>query len=223
MCCVRWCEACSVPNVPSDEFTFDLDPESPWIGVKGGGLERPMAVRVRFSGVALQLVGVQIEGEDEITSATLRSVRLTQLLPALRTYLVHLVGELDKDVEFLSNTLTGMNELPDPKRLQAGPEWWGGVDEIFMDMLSVTAQRTAVLEQVQFDEGVEFQPRPRGAKPPTDEEYARFAAIYLEEVASGARGAKQRTADRVAMNRGTAYKWIRACEARGLLTPRGTA
>lgn len=196
------------------EYRFSVADASGWIGVEGGGLQQPVEVRVRLSGATMRIVGLRIDGDHEVTSFTLRSIRPGALAVQLQQYLRDELLQSEGLTEHWKTVL----EKVDPVRLQADPERWTGAEEMFVELAAVEERRDqlrALLEATGDD--AEFRARTRGATPPTDDDYRRFAVVYLDELTRGTRGAKSRTARRVGMNRGTAYRWTRECQNRGLI------
>lgn len=194
----------------ASDFEFEYDDPFGWIKAQGGGLPRPVHIRIRNSVRGPAVIGLTIEGTDAITSAELRAIPIGRLTDALNR----------EFFDYLQRTESGL--MADPyfrHHLSRRPDRRGmrmAEDEYAEAMNAMQADIESMARW--WSEGrSDLQARGRGAKPPTDLEYEQFAHLYRTELAKGARGAKKRTAERAAMDRGTAYRWIAECQKRGLL------
>ncbi len=209
--------------MPDESFEFHLGQDG-WITVRGGGLQQSVDIRASFDGTDMRLIAMRIDGGRTVDSTTLRSIRPGQLTAELLRFVREesaAVDDLVQQQEFLVRRLEATDErgVRRPFPSSAPAEMLTPLESEFLELYEVQRYREALADAVTDGSPGEFAARGRGAKPPTDGEYRRFAAIYLEELTERPHGAKKRTAERVAMDRGTAYRWIRECQARGLVPP----
>lgn len=218
--------------MPVEPFLFslpsELDSQDAWVGVKGGGLEQTTYVRVKFTGTRAHIVGLYIDDGQPVTSTTLR-FRIGELAQSLSEYLAYVsdntslgfdLSQLAAEVEESGQLFMGIRPpLPaDEERREwhtwtTPPAFVEGIRR-WMDELTTKEPDAAAVDSI--------AQRGRGASPPTDAELRAFASIYDEERRAGRRGAKQRTATRVGMDRSTVYKWIARCQAAGIEQDEGT-
>jgi hypothetical protein len=202
---------------PESPFTFtlpsvgDLGPDS-WIRAEGAGLVQPVEVKFRVAGARLRIVGLRLDNGQEIGSSALR-FRIAEMAQALLDHLRSYADLVSDDERARFNAST--------RALADGPEGYDPEMDQLLETGYKLFQREAIdlfLRRVE-DEPVTWKVRGRGAKPPTDVEFREFARVYTEELRRRASGAKQRTADRLHMDRGTVYRWIKICRERGILLP----
>lgn len=205
---------------PSNEFHFDLLADG-WVRVVGDSLAQPVDLKIKDSVRGVRVIGLRIDNAQEVTSAELR-FRLGEISAALARHLVWLREvATDRDEADAIKALA----LVDPARydaLQAGAVADQPGELFSWAVIEQEAARSSLASWLQRLENAPDVPpkaRGRGAKAPTDDEYRAFAKAYLIELASGTRGAKQRVASKLSMDRTTAYRWIRHCEERGYLPP----
>lgn len=163
-----------------------------WIFVEGGGLRQPVYVRIArvgddLVGSRLVVVGVLISNGRQVTSTDLR-------LPLQR-----ILEQFERHYFAPS----------DPTAPRSSDERWYRTTgrEAFDDWTSLMGSLPEAPPP----------PRGRGAAPPTDDELRSFAAVYVRELRTNARGAVSRAAEAFGMHRVTAHKWIQRCREAGIL------
>jgi hypothetical protein len=195
-------------------FTFGALSDG-WLEVDHDDLEHPISVKTRWYGATLRIVGLRLDPDSPITSATLRGVPIGQITSALTEFLTSMARELaEVDAEFAQIDLDQVR----PGALGAPEKYLNPTETAAVELGSYGAALHQLAEWASPAdlEDLTIAPRGRGAKPPTDDDYARFATTYRQELGKG-RGAKVRTADRVGINRSTVYRWIKVCQRRALL------
>lgn len=222
------CVVCSVAVVSDASFDFEIVSDAgghvPLVAVRGGGLAQPIAVNVRMAGASLRIVGITIDNGEEVTSNTLRSIRVAHLAAELQKFLREELADWHHEESRVLEWFESQAHM-DPDDVEFSPgaftgprEYLSAEEHMALELAEIRIGRrrlTAWLEE--SGEDVVFKPRTRGMSAPTDAEYRRFALIYLEELEAGERGAKARTARRSGMGRQTAYRWIQECQTRGLV------
>jgi len=184
-------------------------------------MSQAIEVRASLHGAELRIVAIRIDNDRVVDSASLRSIRMGALTDELHAYVTEELAAAEDEERELGRAVERL-EAADERGTRRGftsapPEMLSGLEQAVLTFAEAGVYRQALTNALANDGAGEFRPRGRGSKPPTDDEYRQFAAIYLEELSTRPRGAKKRTADRAAMDRGTAYRWIRECQRRGLI------
>lgn len=187
-------------RVVTDDWEYSIEPIKPvgevgrtaeeWWRITGPGTPVPIELRLGLREGVPAVLGLRIDGDVPITSATLRQIRLRPLVAEL----VDFFGGLR---EFFATGAAEGDEVYDFLEFELG---------MWLD--AVADAQTELLESGK---------RKRGAAPPTQEQYRAFAKAYLEEHSLGHRGAKNRVARRLHMDRVTVYRWAKAARELGLL------
>lgn len=185
--------------------------------VEGGGLEQPIEVKVAQIDGRPLVVAIRIDNQTEITSRSLRAIKVPHLAKRLVEEVRRIIDEIDpsdSELEAVQKYKGVLSHDWTPQASQALGVWEAAAeaDRLRKWLESLEDADTSALEGKR---------RGRGAPPPTGGELRAFARVYLEEVTRGSHGAKTRTAGRLNMNRSTVYAWIRACHELSLLPSEG--
>lgn len=196
-------------------FVIDLpmSTENPWIRVEGGGLEHPIEVKVALINGRPIVAALRIDGEHEITSTSLRSVRVPDIAKEVVAAIRHTAQGLEpspEDMAFLKS--------------YEGPFSSDWTDKSAIALSIAEAGAAAMQLESWLVDLADADPtlleqghRGRGAKPPTEAELRAFARVLLEERLAGDHGSKVRVSKRLHINRSTVYAWERICQGRGIL------
>lgn len=172
---------------------FAEAPPGAWLQVSGPGLDQPIQIRINRDGsryVVTALV-VGTDGTQEVTSETLRRIRLAEIMrelfkdfdPTAPPPTPHLdadgrVDSFDDDSGFLA--------------------WWLFKDEVIDNA----------------------HPVPGGSGGSQDARYQAFARTYLRELVRQPRRAMTNASEAHNISRATANRWAAICRERGYLPPR---
>jgi hypothetical protein len=195
-----------------DGSPYEFDERSAggeWIRVRGGGLTN--IVRAKFASVAgiPRLMGLEFDSGEPLTARQLREPRITAMEASFAAYLDQDQRALD-DLNDVADDLTAAGDLPDDE----AEERHSTISVIHQ----IRAARDGWLDRLGDTGDVKVTARGRGSSPPTEGELRAFAAEFTRQQGAG-RGAVQRTAEVIGMNRSTVYRWIEVCREGGLLPP----
>jgi hypothetical protein len=220
---------CSVTPVGSSdedqpEIALVDEADGMWFRVTSGRLSQPIDLKVKIQPGRAKVVGLRIDNGREVTSSELR-LPLSELADSVYDWLASMTTGVNGDLSRLEEEARGSGLELDFSRvdgLLAGAVAPTAADELMLAIVDLVGVQAAVerLHDQLADEEPLKRSRGRGAKPPTDADYQRFARVFDAERTSRAWGAQSRTAEQFGMDRSTALRWIRACEERGLLEPR---
>lgn len=198
--------------------------------VTGGELEQPIYVRARLSSYRARIVGLSISNDAEVTSASLRRLRLGRIARELHEFAGSESGNLAESLDATRDEwlVTREARLEDANRSIAVGKRDGTYKPTDTDRTAMRAElaarqraddaeatwavfqdwRASVADAADTLDG---RQRGRGSKAPTNEELQSFAKAYLDQLIEEPRGAVTRTADKLHFDRATAYRWLKLC------------
>lgn len=183
---------------------------SDWIGVRGGDMSHAVSAKFTYVAGTPRLMGLRFDSGEPLTARQLREPRLTALEAAFALYLDqeerrHAAVREQVDARLAADDLTE-DEAEDVH----------GASNVLHQLRQ---ERDSWLAHLGDTGDATVTPRGRGSSPPTERELRAFAAELTKQQRAG-RGAVQRTAAAIGMNRSTVYRWIEACRHSGLLPPK---